>query len=57
MGGEYVWRWRKHLGERYGEQCSVVCRGRGAGPRNVLVRFRDGFQVVAPRWAVKLVKR
>jgi len=55
MGGAYPyrWRWSKWLGDRYGQACQVLVRARGKGPRNILVLFTDGHQVVAPMWAVR----
>lgn len=49
----YVWRLRKWMPERYGCRCRVLCRGRGPGPRNVLVEFEDGCRFVTTRWAVR----
>lgn len=40
-------RWR-------GREGVVVCRGRGPGPRNVLVRTVDGELVVVPRGNVRV---
>lgn len=59
-GYPYVWRWKQWPrsswdspgNERYGEPCRVVCRGPGRGPRNILVEFQDGREIVAPRFAV-----
>lgn len=45
-----VWHWRKFLPARKGQACRRVCQGRNG---NVLVEFRDGFRVVAPRYAVR----
>lgn len=37
----------------YGEHCRVLARGRGPGPRNILVEMADGRQVVTSMWAVR----
>lgn len=49
----HVWYFRKWLPERRGQPCAVLCRGNGRGPRNVLVRFPDGFTVVSTRFCVR----
>jgi hypothetical protein len=49
----HYWRIRKTLPERIGEACRIIARGRGPGPRNIAVEFRDGFRVVAHRYAVR----
>ena len=49
----HYWRVRKWLPERYGQACRVLVRGRGPGPRNVLVEFEDGYRTVAPMWNVR----
>ena len=49
----HVWYWRTVLPERKGEPCKVVCRGRGPGPRNVLVEFADGYRTVTARFAIR----
>lgn len=41
-------RWRQKEG-------IVLCRGRGLGPRNVLVRTAGGEMVVVPRGNVRLL--
>lgn len=45
-----VWRWRVRLGDRFGQRCRIVRRGK---LNSVLVEFVDGFLVVTSRWAVK----
>lgn len=51
---DHVWWWRKWRGDRKGHRCRVLARGRGKGPRNVLVEFQDNREkVVAPRFAVR----
>lgn len=52
----HVWFMRKTLPERKGEPCRVVVRGRGPGPKNILVEFADGFRVVSHRHAVRRLK-
>lgn len=47
------WWFRKWLPDRKGELCRVIARGRGRGPRNVLVEFEDGFRVVSTRFCVR----
>jgi hypothetical protein len=53
MEWEYVWRWRITQPARSGQQCRVVIRARGPGPRNLLVEWPDGHRVVAPWRAVR----
>ena len=52
----WQWRYRKWRGDRYGHRCQVVLRGKGPGPRNILVRFQDGEQLVTTRFAVRRIK-
>lgn len=49
----HVWYSRRTLPERKGCPCRVLARGRGRGPRNVLVEFEDGRRVVSHRFAVR----
>lgn len=49
----HVWWFRKYLPERKGQPCLVLARGRGPGPRNVMVEFQDGVRVVSSRFAVR----
>lgn len=51
--GEHVWFWRKHRPDRKGHRCRLLAVGSGGGPRNVLVEFEDGEQVVAPLNAIR----
>lgn len=46
----YEWFWRKRHGERKGQPCQVVVRGR---MNSILVRFPDGFETVTSRFAVR----
>ncbi len=46
----YVWFWRKKLGERKGDPCRVLVRGK---MNSILVEFEDGYQVVTSRFAVR----
>lgn len=50
----YVWRWRQLLGDRHGQPCRVVVRGR---LNSALVEFTDGYQVVTSRWAVRKARK
>lgn len=56
MIATHIYYWKKYLPERKGQHCRVVARGRGAGPRNVLVEFADGYRVVTPRFSVRRLK-
>lgn len=49
----HYWRFRRYLPARYREPCRVLCRGRGKGPRNILVEFADGYRTITTRWAVR----
>lgn len=49
----HYWYLRKYQPERHGQHCRVIARGNGAGPRNVLVEFADGYRVVGIRFAVR----
>lgn len=40
-----------------GKPCRVLARGRGPGPRNVLVEFEDGRKFVSHRYAVQRLAR
>ena len=40
---------------RKGHPCRVLARGRGPGPRNVLVEFADGERVVGTRYCVRRI--
>lgn len=52
----HVWFMRKTLPDRKGQPCRVAARGRGPGPRNILVEFADGYRVVTHRHAVRRAK-
>lgn len=52
----YAWRVRKTLPERFGQHCEIFARGSGPGPRNIGVRFGDGYTVVTHRHAVRRAK-
>lgn len=64
MTTAWVWRLKKYPlsswdspgSERYGQRCTVLARGRGRGPMNVLVRFEDGALMVGTRYCVQKVK-
>jgi hypothetical protein len=42
----YVYRSRSPAG-RQGQRCRILARGRGPGPRNLLLEFADGCRVVS----------
>jgi hypothetical protein len=46
----HVWWWRAKLGDRKGQPCRVLARGRMG---SVLVEFGDGHRVVTSRHAVR----
>ncbi|CAN5809943.1 hypothetical protein BH11PLA1_BH11PLA1_21170 [soil metagenome] len=46
-------RIRKHLPERIGTPCRILINSRGPGPRNLLIEFPDGAQVVTARWNIR----
>lgn len=46
----HYWRWRKYLGERYGQACRVVTIGT---MNSALIEFEDGYRVVSSRYAVR----
>ncbi len=46
----HIWFWKAKLGERNGELCRVLCRGK---LNSALVEFADGFRVVTSRYAVR----
>ena len=48
----HTWYWKGILGNRKGQPCRIVCRGK---LNNVLVEFEDGFRVVTSRYAVRKV--
>ncbi len=45
-----VWWWRSRLGDRKGQRCRVIARGR---LNSIVVEFEDGFRVVTSRYAVR----
>lgn len=49
----HTWYWRTVRSDRKGHACRVLARGRGPGPRNVLIEFDDGEQLVAPMFAIR----
>lgn len=57
MTFDHVWRLRRTLPDRKGKPCRVLARGRGPGPRNVLVEFEDGRKFVSHRYAVQRLAR
>jgi len=60
-GFDHVWyqrkwprsTWSSKGDERKGQACIVLARGNGRGPRNVLVEFEDGEQMVGTRFCVR----
>lgn len=46
----HVWFWRKWLGDRNGQPCRVLARGK---MNSILVEFADGFKVITSRYAVR----
>lgn len=48
VGGRYEYRARqgKGLDLRRGQLAEIVTIGAGPGPRNMLIRFADGFEAV-----------
>lgn len=40
---------------RFKQPCNVLARGRGPGPRNVLIQFADGHRLVTIRHAVRRI--
>ena len=49
-GMKHIWFWKAVLGERNGQPCRVLCRGK---LNSILVEFEDGFRVVTSRFAVR----
>jgi hypothetical protein len=49
----YRWFWRAKLGERKGQPCRVLARGK---MQSVLVEFDDGYRVITGRHAVRKAK-
>lgn len=49
----HTWYWRKHLPDRYGQQCRVLCTG---AMNAALIEFEDGYRVVSSRYAVRKMK-
>lgn len=53
----HVWWMKRTLPERKGTPCRVIARGKGGGPRNVLVEFEDGFRTVGTRFSVRRISK
>ena len=49
----HIWRWKVKLGERFGQRCHVICRGK---LNSALVEFEDGFKVVTSKYAVRRIE-
>jgi len=47
---DHVWCWRSRLGDRKGQHCRVLARGR---MNTILAEFEDGFLVTTSRYAVR----
>lgn len=47
---DHVWYWKVKLGERKGQACRVLARGR---MNSVMVEFEDGYRVITSRYAVR----
>ena len=47
---DYIWFWKKKLGNRKGHPCRVLARGR---MNSILVEFEDGYKVITSRYAVR----
>ena len=46
--------WKKYRPDLHGKSCKVLARGRGRGPRNVLLEIEEtGERVVMPRYAAR----
>lgn len=51
--GDYYWRIRKRLPERFGQKCVVLARGK---KNSILIEFEDGCKVVTSRNFVRKLK-
>ena len=49
----YYWFWKKKLGDRNGQKCRVLARGK---MNSILVEFEDGYRVITSRYAVRKLK-
>lgn len=47
---DHVWFWRAKLGDRKGQRCAVIARGKKG---SVCVKFEDGSTVITSRHAVR----
>lgn len=47
---DYIWFWRKRLGDRKNHRCRVLAWGK---MNSILVEFEDGFRVITSRYAVR----
>lgn len=54
---DYIWFFKKWRGDRKGNRCRVLARGRGRGPRNVMVEFEDGEVITGTRFCVRKILR
>jgi hypothetical protein len=50
----YVWYWRTKLGERKGQRCRVLARGK---LNTIAVEFEDGHRVTTSRYAIRKADR
>lgn len=46
------WFWKKWLGERKGQRCRILARGK---KNSCLVEFEDGYQTITSRYAVRRI--
>lgn len=49
----HTWRLRCRLGDRHGQDCTVLAVGR---MNSALVEFADGYRVITSRYAVRRKK-
>lgn len=56
---KFFYRVKRQHPERFKEPCEVLAQGRGGkgAPKNRLIRFRDGFTMVVPFFAVRVRRR
>ena len=54
---DYIVFWKKYRPDLKGKRCKVLARGRGNGPRNVLLEIEEtGERVVMPRYAERKIR-
>ena len=47
---EFVWHWHKKHGDRHGQRCRILTRGK---KNSILVEFEDGFRTVTSGYAIR----